>query len=75
MSDFLQSGLEGGEDGHLATLLQDFEKADVSVPGIVTNLHPEEAGSRQLQTFTDTGCQSLRRHRDPFSSLQEIGTR
>lgn len=75
MSEFLQSRLEGREDGHLATLFQDFERVDVSVPGIVINLHPEEAWSQQLQTFRDTGCQSLRRHRDPFPSSQEIGTR
>lgn len=61
----------------MGTLLlspRDCEKVDVSVPVIVINLHPGAAWSQQLQTFMDTGWQSLRRHPDPFSSLQEMGT-
>lgn len=76
MIDFLQSWWEGWSGGNLALLFQEVEKADVSVSVRVLSLHPGEARRpQQLQEFVSTGCQSHRRHRDQFSSLQEIDTR
>ena len=64
--------------GNLAILFQDFEKVEVSASVIVINLHSGGGGGvvpKQLHKFIDTGCQSLRRHRDQFSFLQEVGKR
>lgn len=62
--------------GNLAILFQDFEK---SRSVCISNSDKSPLGGgvvpQQLHKFTDTGCQSLRRHRDQFSFLQEVETR
>ena len=63
--------------GNLAILFQDFEKSR-SVCISNSDKSPLGGGGvvpQQLHKFTDTGCQSLRRHRDQFSSLQEVDAR